>query len=152
MKIALWQSRKTRLQQLMLPSSQCIGKDIRGSSWLFTRRAPDVISEASSLRWPEIAMICLLRWTSAWSRRSETVMISMNFRSYASLVLSFIIPVLFCFFFFGTRNFIYCTSVSCVWSLLPYVSLQSKWAWKPSKVRLPVSFTLWGLSSLLTLY
>ena len=28
------------------------------------------------------------------------------------------------------KNFIYYTSVSCVWFLLPYVSLQSNWAWK----------------------
>ena len=33
------------------------------------------------------------------SSRSDTVMISMNFNSYASLAIFFIIPVLFCFVF-----------------------------------------------------
>ena len=43
------------------------------------------------------------------SSRSDTVMISMNFNSYASLAI-FIIPVLFCFVF---ELELY-TSVSCV--------------------------------------
>lgn len=79
--------------------------------------------------------------------RSDIVMICMNFNSYASLNIfsSFIIPVLFCFLVV-TRNDIYCTSVSCVWFLLPYVSLQSNCTqWKPSKLRLFISFSLWGI-------
>ena len=59
---------------------------------------------------------------------------------------------LFFLFCFWTRNFICCTSFSCVWFWLPYVSLQSNWAWKPSKLGLSISFTLWGFSFLLTLY
>ena len=81
--------------------------------------------------------------------RSDTVMISMHFNSESSLAIFFIIPVLFCFW---TRNFIYYTIVSCVWFLLPYVSLQSNWAWKPSKRGLSISFSLWGFFSLLTLW
>ena len=41
-----WQRRKTRLQWLMWLSTQRIGKDIRASSYFFTRRAADVVSEA----------------------------------------------------------------------------------------------------------
>ena len=75
--------------------------------------------------------------------RSDTVMISMNFNRYASLVIFVIIPVLFCFW---TQNFKWYTSVSCVWFLLPYVSLQSNWAWKPFKLGLSILFSLWGFS------
>ena len=55
---------------------------------------------------------------------------------------------LFCFW---TRKFIHYTSVSCFLFLLPYVSLQSHWAWKLSKFGLSISFSLRGFSSLLTL-
>ena len=45
-----------------------------------------------------------------------------------------------CFFLvcFWNRNFIYYTSVSCVWFLLPYVNLQSNWAWKPLELGLSI--------------
>ena len=51
-------------------------------------------------------------------RRSDTVMICMNFNSYASLVIFFIIPIL------NTKLYVYYhnTSVSCLWVLSPYVS------------------------------
>ena len=88
-------------------------------------------------------------WASRVGPQHDTVMFSMSFNSYASLAIFFIIPVLFCFVF--EHEPIYYTSVSCVWFLLPHVSLQSNWVWKPSKLRLSISFTLWGLSSLLTL-
>ena len=65
--------------------------------------------------------------------RSDTVIISMNFNSYASLSIFIIIPVLlFCFW---TRNYIYYTSVRCVWLSLSYVSLQSNWSVKTFKTR-----------------
>ena len=41
-----WQRRDTRLQWLMWPSTQRIGKDIRASFYFFTRRAANVVSEA----------------------------------------------------------------------------------------------------------
>ena len=41
-----WQRRDTRLHWLMWPSTQLIGKDIRASSYFFTRRPADVVSEA----------------------------------------------------------------------------------------------------------
>ena len=68
----------------------------------------------------------------------------MNFNSYTSLATLFIIPVLFCFvlFCFWTRNCIYYTSVSCVWFLLPCVSLQSNRVWKYPKQSDP---TFWFL-------
>ena len=65
----------------------------------FTRRTADAVS----------GLLHYDNWTSPWwaSRdgpqhdrsRSDTVIISMNFNSYASLVIYFIIPVLFCFVF-----------------------------------------------------
>ena len=53
------------------------------------------------------------RWTSACDRsRFDIVMISMNFHISHNLCF-----VLFGFFFL-TRNYIYYTSVSCVWFLI----------------------------------
>ena len=78
-----WQRRKTRLQWLMWLSAQRIGKDIRVSSYFFTRRAADVVSEA-----------CFIAMTGDRHddrSRSVTVMSRMNFNSCAS----FTIPVLF---------------------------------------------------------
>ena len=80
---------------------------------------------------------------------SHTIMFRMEFNSYASLATFFIIPVLLCFVF--ERETIYYTSVTCVWFLLPHVSLQSNCVWKPSKLRLSISFSLWEFSSLLSL-
>ena len=58
---------------------------------------------------------------------------------------------LFCSVLFLNSNFIYYASFSCVWFLLPLLSLQSNWAWKLSKLGLSISFSLWGFSSLLAL-
>ena len=67
---------------------------------------------------------------------SDTVLISMNFNSYARLYFS-------SFLFFSVFVFfIHYTSVSCVWFLLPYVNLQSNWAWKPLKLGLSILFRL----------
>ena len=41
-----WQHRDTRLQWLMWPSTQRIGKDIRANSYFLTRRADNVLPEA----------------------------------------------------------------------------------------------------------
>ena len=65
--------------------------------------------------------------------RSDTFMISMKFNSCARLAIFYIIPV---FILFWTQNFIYYTSVNCVWFLLPYIGLQSNWVRKPSKLGL----------------
>ena len=94
-----WQRRDTRLQLLMWPSTQRIGKDIRASSYFFTRRAADVVPEAcftamTKDRHDERAAVDLSVIALAL-----TVWISMNFNSYASLVIFFIITVLFCFVF-----------------------------------------------------
>ena len=75
----------------MWPSTQRIGKDIGASSYFFTRRAADVLPEA-----------CFTTMTE--DRHDELAamdlsVISMNFNSYASLVIFFIILVLFCFVF-----------------------------------------------------
>ena len=43
-----WQRRKTRLQWLMWPSTQRIGKVIRASSYFSTRRVVDLVPEACS--------------------------------------------------------------------------------------------------------
>ena len=75
---------------------------------------------------------CDDRRSAWWARpqhdrsRSDTVMISINFNSYARLYF-----FLLCFW---KRNFIHYRSVSCLWFLLPYLNLQSNWAWKPLKL------------------
>ena len=89
-----WQRRKTRLQWLMWPSTQCIGKDTRASSYLFSRRAADVISEAylnamTGDRHDELAALDL-SITPSW-----LVWV---------LTIFFIIPVLFCFVFEHETN------------------------------------------------
>ena len=55
----------------------------------------------------------------------------MKFNSFASLAIFSIIPVLF-----WKQNSICHTSVNCVWFLLSYISLQSNWVRKPSKLGL----------------
>ena len=119
-----WQHRKTRLLWLMWPSSQCLGKSIRASPLLFTRTAADVISEAcftamTGDRHDDLAAMDLSRIAVAL-----TVIISMNFNSYASFALFFIIPVLFYFVFELETIYTVRVSVSRVWFLLPYVSSQ----------------------------
>ena len=73
--------------------------------------------------------------------RFDTVIISKNLNSYASLAIFFIIPDLF--FCFWPQNYTYYTRVSCVWFLSPSVSLQSNWTWKLSEPGLSISFSLW---------
>ena len=80
-------------------------------------------------------------------------MISMNVKSYASLVIFFITPVLFCIFEHETIYNIgvlavfdfYCRTWAC-----NETGDQSNRAWKPPKLGLPISFPLWGFSSLVT--
>ena len=114
-----WQRRDTRLHWLMWPSTQLIGKDIRASSYFFTRGRLIYFLRFALLQWPKIAM-----WASCdgpqgdWSR-SDIGMISVNFNSYASLVIIFLILVLFCFVFdhetlltirvLAVFDFYYCT-------------------------------------------
>ena len=81
----------------MSPSTQRIGKDIIASSYFFTRRAADVASKAcftamTGDRHDERAASGLQHDHI----RSDSVLPSMNFNSYASLVIFFIISVLFC--------------------------------------------------------
>ena len=128
-----WLRRKTSLLWLMWPSTQRIGKDIKASS-LFTRRAVDVISEAfframTGDRDDELAAL-----TPSWLVCILTVMPVWLYFSYHSC---------FVLHFFWTRKYICYTSVSWVLFLLPYVSLQYIWAWKPSILGLPISFCLW---------
>ena len=84
--------------------------------------AADVISEAffTAITGDRYELAAIDRNRS----RYDPVIICMNFNSYASMVIFFITPVFFLFCFWK-RNFIYYTSVSCVWFLLPWVSLQS---------------------------
>ena len=99
---------KTRLLRLMRPSTQRIGKDIRASSLLFTRRTADVISEAGFTtmtgdRHDELAAIDL-----------STIVVALT-RSclYASLVIFFIIPVC-SLMFFNTKLYILSESWLCL--------------------------------------
>ena len=82
-----WQRHKTWLQWLMWIATQHIGKDIKASSYFFTWRVANVVSEA-----------CFTVMTRDY--HNERAVICMNFNNYASLVIFFIISVLFCFFFF----------------------------------------------------
>ena len=116
----------------------------------FTRRAADVASEAcftvmtgdrhDGRAAMDFSMIIFAQKPS-WLVWISTVMPVWLYFS------SFLFFSLFCFW---TPNFIYYTSVSCVWFLLPYVSLQSNWAWKSLKLGMPILFFLWGFSYLLT--
>ena len=81
------------------PLTQRIGKDIRASSYLFTLGAADVNSEACSTAMTGDCDDELAPWTQHDRSRSDTGMINMNFNSYASLVILFIIPVLLYFVF-----------------------------------------------------
>ena len=134
----VWQRRKTRLLWPMWPSTRRIGKDIKVSSWFFNRGAADVISEAfltamTGYRHKELAAMDLrmitVALTPSWLARILTVMpVWLYFSSF-----------LFYSVFFFERETIYAcyTSVNCVW--------------KPSKLWLSISFSLWGFSSLLKL-
>ena len=144
-----WQRRKTRLQWLMWPFTQCIGEVIRASSYFSTRRVVDSVPEACSTamiedRHDELAAIDLsmiaIALTPSWLVWILTVVPDYIFHHSCFF--------LFCFW---KRNFIYYTSVSCVWFLLPNVNSQSNWVWKPLKLRLSILFYLWGFLSLLTL-
>ena len=105
-----WQSRKTRLLWLMLPSTQRISKNISASSLSSTPRVADVNSEASftattaNLR-DELAAMDLstiaLALTPSWLVWTLKVM---PVWLYFSLFL-------FCL---RTRNYMYQTTVSCV--------------------------------------
>ena len=136
-----WQRRKTSLRWLMWPSTQSIGKDIKASS-LFTRRAVVVISEAffsaiNGDRDDELAAmdLSMIASTPSWL---VCILIVMPVWLYFSHHL-----VWFWIFFLNMKLYICCTSVSWVWFLLPYVSLQSNWAWKPLIFGLSISFCLW---------
>ena len=140
MKIARYDSAvKLGLQWLSWPPTQR-GKDIRTSSLFFTRRAADASSEAC------FTLMTRDRYDDPAAMDLSMIAVALTpswlvwiFKSYASLAIFFTIPVLLCFFFL-TRHFIYFTSVSCVWFLLPYVSLRSNWAWKLSKLDRTVHF------------
>ena len=143
-----WQRRKTRLRWLMRHSIQRIGKVIRISFYFSTRTVVDIVPEACS-----IAMTV--------DRHDERVAIDLSMIAVAPTpswlvwILTVMPGYIFhhsCFFLFcfWNRNFIYYTSVSCVWFLLPYVSLQSNWAWKSLKLGMSILFFLWGFSYLLT--
>ena len=96
----------------MLLSTQRIGKDIRASSYFFTRRAADIVSEAcfTAMTGDRHDERAAMDFGIIIYIRSDTVMISMNFNSYANFVIFFIISVLFCF----VLNTELDTSVSCV--------------------------------------
>ena len=131
-------------------STQRIGKDTRASSYFFTRRAADIVSEAC---FTVINGDPHDEWAAMdrhYHIRSDTVMISLNFNSYASLVIFFVISVSFCFVFEHWTFIHYMSSVSCVWFLLPCTSLQSNWAWESLKLGMSILFFLWGFSYLLT--
>ena len=110
-------------------STQRIGKNIRASSYFFIQRVADVVSEA-----------CFTVMTGDRHDKRAAMDFSMIIFAQTPSWLVWILTVMpvwlyfghhFCFvlFCFWTLNFVYYTSVSCVWFLLPYVSLQFNWAW-----------------------
>ena len=136
-----WQRRKIQLLWLMWPSIQCI---------VSLERVVDVISEAclttrTGDRQDEVAVMDLsmiaVALTPLWL---FWILIAMSFWRYFSSFLFFSV-------LFLNRNYISHTSDSCIWFLLPHVSLQPNWAWKPSKLGQSISFPLWGISSLFIL-
>ena len=137
-----WQRRKTRLRWLMRPSTQRIGKVIRISFYFSTRRVVYLVPEACS-----IAMTV--------DRHDERVAIDLSMIAVAPTPswLVWILTVMPGYIFhpscfvFWKWNFIYYTSVGYVWFLLPYVNMQSNWAWKPLKLGLSILFYLWGFVS-----
>ena len=110
------------------PLTQRIGKDIRASSYLFTLGAADINSEACFTAMTGDCDDELAPWTQHDRSRSDTGMINMNFNSYASLVILFIIPVLLYFVFDHETMYTY------TWFFLPY-----DWR-KPWKLGLSISF------------
>ena len=135
-----WQRRKTRLLWLMRPSTQCIGKDIGASPYCLLEWGTLTGDRHDELAAMDLSTIAVAL-TPSWLVWILTVMpVWLYFSSFVLLL--------------NTKLYVYYhnTSVSCVWVLLPYVSLQSNWVWKPSKLGQFISFSLWGLSSLLTLY
>ena len=99
----VWQRRKTRLLWPMWPSTRRIGKDIKVSSWFFTRGAADAISEAfltamTGYRHKELAAMDLrmitVALTPSWLAR--------NFNSYASLA-KFLIFLFYSVFFLNAK-------------------------------------------------
>ena len=141
MKIARYDSAvKLGLQWLSWPPTQRIGKDIRTSSLFFTRRAADASSEAC------FTLMTRDRYDDPAAMDLSMIAVALT-PSWLVWILKvmpvwlYFSPFLFCsVFFFWTRHFIYFTSVSCVWFLLPYVSLRSNWAWKLSKLDRTVHF------------
>ena len=79
--------------------------------------------------------------------RSDTVMFSMNFNSYARLYFSSFL--FFSVLFLNTKLYILYKYWLCL--IFTYVNLQSNWALKPLKLGLSILFYLWGFLSLLTL-
>ena len=124
-----WQRRKTRLPWLMWPSAQRIWKVIRASSYFSTRRVVGLVPEACSTAMTEdrpdelgLSMIAVAL-TPSWLVLILTVMPGYTFHHSCFFLLCF-----------WKRNFMHYRSVGCLWFLLPYLNLQSNWAWKPLKL------------------
>ena len=94
-----WQRLKTRLLWLTWPSNSTHRKRYKSKLLLFTLGAADVNSEACFTAMTGDCDDELAPWTQHDRSRSDTGMINMNFNSYASLVILFIIPVLLYFVF-----------------------------------------------------
>ena len=130
-----WQSHKTRLQWLMLPSTQRVRKD--------TPHHEQSLSCSLGL----LHVHCEDQRSPLWASRdgpqhersrSDTIMISMNFNSHAVCIFHNSSFVQLCFW---TRNFLYYMGASCVWFLLPYVRLQSYWGRDLQNVDFPLRFS-----------
>ena len=148
-----WQRRDTRLQWLMWPSTQRIGKDIRASSYFFTRRAADVVPEACFTAMTEdhhdelAAMdlsVIAVALTPAWLVWILTVMpVWLYFSSFLFCSVLFLITKLY---------LLYECKLSLIFiTVHKLANYSTSYAWKPLKLGLFISFSPWGFSSLLTL-
>ena len=107
----------------MWPYIQCFEQDIRASFKLFTRREDDSISKASftamtrdhhdELTAIDHSMIC-----------SDAIVIWINFKNYASLVI-FFQPFLFCSVLFLNENYTYYTVFEFNYLFLVFLLLEA---------------------------
>ena len=99
----------------------------RRSSWWSNRDGPQhdrSRSDTFMIRAMDLSMIAVAL-TPSWLVWNLTVVpVWLYFSSFLFFIL------------FWTQNFIYYTSVNCVWFLLPCIGLQLNWVRKPSKLGL----------------
>ena len=122
-------------------STQRIGKDIRTSSYFFTRRAADVVSEA-----------CFTAMTG--DRHDERAAMDLSMIIFALppswfvWILTVIQVWLYFLYLVIFFNIFYVFQLKTLYT----IRVLANCAWKPLKLALSILFSIWGFSSLLTFY